>query len=159
MFKLKIIALGKLTEPFYRDACGEYLRRMGRFYDVTVAEIKPEVLSSNPSAAEIEKALLAEEKRIRAEIPPRAFVIVTAVEGRMYSSGEFSALLEKAREYPGEATVIIGSSYGLSAGVKALGDVLVSASRMTFPHELFRVMLCEQLYRAGEIMIGGKYHK
>ncbi len=159
MFKLKIIAVGKLTEGFYRDACGEYLRRMGRFYDVAVAEVKPEPLPSNPSAAGIEKALLAEEKRIRAEIPSRAHIIVAAVEGRMYSSAEFSALLEKVREYPGEAAVIIGSSYGLSPGVKSLADVMLSVSRMTFPHELFRVMLCEQLYRAGEIMIGSKYHK
>ncbi len=159
MFKLKIIAMGKLTEGFYREACGEYLRRMGRFYDVSVVELKPEALSSSPSAAEIEKALLAEEKRIRAEIPSRAFVIVTAVEGKMYSSAELSALLERCREYPGEAVVIIGSSYGLSPGVKSLADVMLSVSRMTFPHELFRVMLCEQLYRAGEIMIGSRYHK
>ncbi len=159
MFKLKIIAVGKLTEGFYRDACGEYLRRMGRFYDVAVAEVKPEPLPSNPSAAEIEKALAAEEKRIRAEIPARAAVIVTAVEGRQYGSAEFSALLDKWREYPGEAAVIIGSSYGLSAGVKSCASVMLSLSKMTFPHELFRVMLYEQLYRAGEIMIGSRYHK
>lgn len=159
MFRLKIIAVGKLTEGFYREAAGEYLKRMERFYEVSVAEVKPERLSSAPSSGEIERALSAEEKRILGEVPSRAAVIVCAVEGREYSSDEFASMLERYRESPGELAVIIGSSYGLSAGVKSSADALVSVSRMTFPHELFRVMFLEQLYRAGEIAAGSKYHK
>lgn len=160
MQKVKIIALGKLTEPFFRAAAEEYLRRMSRFYSVTVAEVKPEQLPQSPGENEIKNALAREAARIKAEIPPRAAVVAMCVEGGQKSSEELSRMLhDYASAGVSEVCFVIGSSHGLSEEIKKAADVRLSVSKMTFPHELFRVMLLEQLYRAAEIASGGKYHK
>lgn len=152
--------MGRLTEEPFRAAAAEYLKRMSRYYSVTVVEPKPENLPRDPSPGEIEKALSAEAKKILAEIPPRAYVAAMCVEGRGMPSEKFAAMLSKAAaDGIGEICFIIGSSHGLSDEVKRRADVKLSVSEMTFPHELFRVMLLEQLYRAAEINAGGKYHK
>lgn len=160
MLKLRLIAMGKLTEPFFRDAAASYLKRMSRFWSVTVAEPKVETLPSEPSDGEIARALEKEAARIREEIPPRAALVALCVEGKPMSSEALAAFLdEKASAGVSEVCFVIGSSYGLDPSVKKQADVRLSVSPMTFPHELFRVMLLEQLYRAGEILAGGKYHK
>lgn len=160
MQKVKIIAMGKLTETFFRAAADEYLTRMSRFYSVTVAEVKPEQLPQNPGENEIKNALSREAAKIKAEIPPRAAVVAMCVEGKQKSSEELADMLQSyASSGVSEICFVIGSSHGLSEEIKKAADVRLSVSKMTFPHELFRVMLLEQLYRAAEISAGGKYHK
>ena len=160
MQKIRIIAMGKLTEPHYRAAAEEYVRRLSRFYAVTISELRVETLPNAPSEGDIAKALEKEAERILAEIPPRAAVAALCVEGKTMSSPAFADWIEKTGASGcGEICFIIGSSYGMAECVKRRADLRLSVSPMTFPHELFRVMLLEQIYRAGEINAGGKYHK
>lgn len=160
MLKLTIIAMGRLTVGYFREACEDYLRRMSRTYSVTVVEPKPEPLPKEPTEGDIARALEREAIRIREAIPPRAVVIAMCVEGRELSSEELAARLDcYASSGVSEVCFIIGSSHGLDAALKTSAALRLSVSRMTFPHELFRVMLFEQLYRASEINSGTRYHK
>lgn len=160
MLKIRIIAMGKLTEKSYRDACAEFVKRLSRTYPVTMLEPKVENLPSNPTQGEIDRALEKESERILAEISPRSCLVALCVEGKQLSSEEFSSFIEKqATGGISEICFVIGSSFGLSEKVKKAASLRLSMSKMTFPHELFRVMLLEQLYRAGEIANGSRYHK
>ncbi len=160
MLKIKIIAMGKLTETYTKEAAAEFVKRMGKSFQVTTAEPKPENLPMNPTDGEIAKALDKEADKILAEIPARAAVCAMCVEGKQLSSEEFAGYLEKqASAGVSEVCFIIGSSHGLADRVKQRANLRLSVSKMTFPHELFRVMLLEQIYRAGEIMSGSRYHK
>jgi len=160
MLKIKIIAMGKLTEKAYREACGEFIKRLSRTYPVTVVEPKVELLPSDPSAGEIKRALEKESERILSEVSPRSTLVALCVEGKSLSSEAFSAFIEKqATGGVSEICFVIGSSFGLSDEVKKKAALRLSLSEMTFPHELFRVMLLEQIYRAGEIAAGSRYHK
>ena len=159
MQKIKIIAMGKLTEPAFRDAAGEYLKRMSRHYQVTVVEPKPENTPQDPSDGEIERALSREAEKIMAEFSPRSYVVAMCVEGKTVSSEALASLVEKQAGISSEICFVIGSSHGLHDSVKKRADMRLSVSPMTFPHELFRVMLLEQIYRAAEINAGSKYHK
>ena len=159
MFKVKIIAMGKLTVPYLKDAAADYVKRIGRSFSVTVAEPKPEALPQAPSAGEIERALEREAERILSEIPARSKVIAMCVEGKPMASEKLAEYLERCATESGEVCFIIGSSHGMHDKVKSRADVRLSVSPMTFPHELFRVMLLEQIYRAAEIQSGSRYHK
>lgn len=159
MQKIRIAAMGRLTEAAFRDAAAEYVRRIGRFFDLTVTEIRPEPLPQNPSPAEIAKALDREADRILDALPARAVAAALCVEGRQMSSEDFARWIGRQASEGGEIVFLIGSSHGLADRVKQRAAVRLSVSEMTFPHELFRVMLLEQIYRAGEILAGGKYHK
>lgn len=152
--------MGRLTEKSYRDACAEFIKRLSRTYPVTMVEPKVENLPSNPTQGEIDRALLRESERILSEIPPRAALVALCVEGKQQSSEEFAAFIEKqAISGASEICFVIGSSFGLSEEVKKRAVLRLSMSKMTFPHELFRVMLLEQIYRASEITAGTRYHK
>ena len=159
MFKVKIIAMGRLTVPYLKDAAADYVKRIGRSYALSVVEPKPESLPQVPSAGEIERALEREAERILAEIPPRSKVVAMCVEGKSMSSERLAEYFERCATESGEVCFIIGSSHGMHDKVKARADVRLSVSPMTFPHELFRVMLLEQIYRAAEILAGSRYHK
>ena len=151
--------MGRLTVPYLKDAAADYVRRIGRSFSLTVVEPKPETLPQDPSAGEIERALLREAERILSEIPSRARVIAMCVEGKPMSSEKLAEYLDRCATESGEVCFIIGSSHGLHPRVKERADVRLSVSPMTFPHELFRVMLLEQIYRAAEILAGSRYHK
>ena len=160
MKKLRIIAMGRLTETPLREAAEEYAKRISRFYSLSVVELKPEPLPLSPSPAEIGRALDREAERILAAIPARGTLWAMCVEGKSLSSEEFSSKIEAAAASgSGELCFAVGSSHGLAESVKQRAALRLSVSPMTFPHELFRVMLLEQIYRAGEIAVGGKYHK
>lgn len=160
MLKIKIVAMGKLTEPAFKAASDEYLARLNKNFSVTVAEPKPETLPQNPSDNAIKLALDKEADKILAEISPRSALVAMCVEGKELSSEEFSQRLSDfALSGFSEVAFVIGSSHGLSDKVKNAAKLKLSVSKMTFPHELFRVMLLEQIYRAGEIQSGSKYHK
>ena len=158
--KTMIYAHGTLSEPFWRDACGEYVKRLSRLWPLRITEAPEERLSQDPSPAQIEAALEKEGKRLLSAIPSRAFVIALCVEGEAVDSPALSRKMEDAASRgASEICFVIGSSYGLSTEVKARADWKMSLSRLTFPHQLARVMLCEQIYRAAQIARGAAYHK
>lgn len=158
--KITLIALGTLSERAFAEAFEEYRKRFRSFGTMDVIELKEKKLSDKPSQAQIDGALSSEGEAILARIPARAFVCAMAIEGKMMSSEELSRLLDrKMVEGAGEFCFVIGSSHGLCPEVKRRADLLLSMSPMTFPHQLARVMLAEQLYRACQIRAGGKYHK
>lgn len=159
MMNVNFIAMGKLKESFYREACDEYRKRLGAFAKVTVKEPPPEELPQSPSPAQIEKALEMEAALIR-EQAKTGFKIALCVEGKQLSSKELARKLG-ALGTSGVSTVsfIVGSSFGLSESIKRECDFRLSMSPMTFPHSLARVMLFEQVYRAFSILNNSKYHK
>ena len=160
MLKIHLIAMGRLTEAPFRTAAAEYAKRISRFYSLTVTELKPEPLPASPSPAEIRNSLEKEAARILEAVPPRFVLWAMCVEGTAVSSEALAAKIEEtAASGAGGICFLIGSSCGLAESVKKKADFRLSVSPMTFPHELFRVMLLEQIYRAGEIGAGGKYHK
>lgn len=160
MLNINIITVGRLKEAYLRDACAEYIKRMGAYSKVKVIELAESRLPDSPSDKEISNALENEAKSIIAAIPSGSAVIAMCIEGKMLSSEDFSARLEQFA-LSGKSTIslIIGSSFGLSDTIKRAADLRMSMSPMTFPHQLARVMLLEQLYRALSIQNNGKYHK
>ena len=159
MLKVKIIAVGSLKEEYLRAATAEYVKRLSAYSEISLCELKESRLSERPSDAEIAAALEAEATKILAEIPPKAFTVTLCVEGKEYTSEQFAGFIDDVRMQSGIMCIVIGSSYGLSEKVKQASRARVSFSRMTFPHQLMRVMLLEQLYRGMNISVGGKYHK
>lgn len=158
MMTVNFVAMGKLKESYFREACAEYQKRLGAFVKVTVKEPEPVDLPQNPSPAQIEKALEREAELIRAQAA--GFKVAMCVEGKTMSSEELAAKLE-ALGNSGASTVsfIVGSSFGLADSLKRECGLRLSMSPMTFPHSLARVMLFEQVYRAFSIMNNSKYHK
>ena len=159
MINIKFIVLGNVKESYLRDAAAEYLKRLGAFAKVELCELKEARLPDNPSQSHIDAALEDEAQRIIAAIPPRSHVIALAVEGRQMSSEDLAEHIENVSQSASTVCFIIGSSHGLADKIKALANYKLSMSKMTFPHQLFRVMLLEQVYRAFNIIKGTKYHK
>lgn len=160
MIKITIIAVGKLKEKYLRDACAEYLKRLGVYAKVNVIELNEERCSDNPSATEIENVKQKEGQRIIAKIPKASFIVPMCIEGTQYSSEDFAQKIEAtAVAGNGEITFIIGGSFGLSDEVKVLGKLKLSFGKLTLPHQLMRVVLLEQIYRAFSILNNSKYHK
>ncbi len=158
--KVTVVCLGKLKEKYLRDACDEYIKRLGAFCRCEIAELTPVRLPDNPSPAQIQAALAQEAAQIKSRIPKGAAVFALCIEGKTVSSEAFSELLEQAAVQGGSDVVfLIGSSYGLNEELKKAAHYRLSMSPMTFPHQLARVMLLEQIYRAFQISSGGKYHK
>ena len=160
MLRVKIITVGKLKENYLRQAQAEYLKRLSAFCKAEVAELPEERLPDNPSVAEIQNGLKKEAERIRKEIPSGAFVYSMQIEGKQLTSEALAKQLD-AHPLAGKSTVvfIIGSSFGLEEPLKKESDFALSFSQMTFPHQLARIMLLEQIYRAFSINAGTKYHK
>ena len=160
MLNVTIICLGKLKEKYLRDACDEYIKRLSAFCKLNMVELTPEKLSDNPSDKEIENALTAEAKKITEKIPKGSYIYSLCIEVKQISSEELSTEIENVGVAGTSSIVfIIGSSFGLSAVIKQMSNKKLSMSKMTFPHQLARVMLLEQIYRAVQISAGTKYHK
>lgn len=156
---VNILAFGKLKESFFKEACAEYTKRSSAFAKITVRELEPAFLPQNPSKTRIISALEAEAEKLRGQLK-NGFKIALCVEGEQLSSEELALKLEKLGNNGVSAVnFIIGSSFGLSESFKRECDFRLSMSDMTFPHELARVMLSEQIYRAFSIISNGKYHK
>lgn len=159
MLNVNIICVGKLKESYLRDAIEEYSKRMKPLCKLSVIELPEERVGENPSAAEIQKTVAAESDRILQKLGKSDYVVAMCIEGRNISSEELSQKLEEIQQLAGTVDFIIGGSWGLSNALKARADFKLSMGRMTFPHQLFRVMLLEQIYRAFQISRGTKYHK
>lgn len=159
MIKITLIAMGKLKETFLREAAAEYKKRLSRYCSLEVVEIDPVKLSEKPSLQEVNTALEKEAGFILKKIPQNSEVITLCVEGKELSSEDFAGKIDANTANGKNITFIIGSSYGLSESIKKLSSIKLSISKMTFPHQLFRVMLLEQIYRAFKINEGSTYHK
>lgn len=161
MLKINIICIGKIKEKYFTDAVFEYSKRLSAFCKFNICELNEERIKSNtPNDSQIAEVIEAEGKRIMQKIGNADHVIAMCIEGKLLSSEELSKTLDNVA-VGGKSTVdfIIGGSYGLSNEVKSRADLRLSMSRMTFPHQMARVVLCEQIYRAFEISTNGKYHK
>lgn len=159
MISVTLIHVGDFKEKYLEEAFREYTKRINgyaRFEDIC---IKEEFLPDDPTEAAIDKALTAEAKQILSKIDPRSKRIALCVEGKQLSSEELAELMDKSANEYSRLTFIIGSSHGLSDEVKRAADLKLSFSKMTFPHQLMRVILTEQIYRAQTIIAGKKYHK
>lgn len=157
--QIKIISVGTLKENYLKDAVAEYAKRLMQYAKLEEINIKEEKINDEDNPSEILSALEKEgEKIIKAA--PRDFTrVALCVEGRELSSEEFANLVKTASDKTGKLALIIGSSHGLSDTVKKDADFRISFSKMTFPHQLMRVILSEALYRAFTIINGKKYHK
>ena len=152
MLEVKIICVGKLKERYWREAVEEYAKRLSAFCRFSVVELNEARLPQNPNALE-------EESRAIRAAAGRSAVYALCIEGRMLSSEKLASEIASAAVGGASSLAfVIGSSHGLHESVKACGK-RISMSPMTFPHQLARVMLCEQLYRAFSINAGTKYHK
>lgn len=161
MLKINIICIGKIKEKYFSDAIAEYGKRLGAFCKFSMIELAEERVRSNtPNSSQIAEVLSAEGKRILQKVAASDYVIAMCIEGKLMSSEELAETVSNA-SVSGKSTVdfIIGGSYGLSGEVKARADLRLSMSRMTFPHQMARMILSEQIYRAFEIVNNGKYHK
>ncbi len=157
---VRIICIGKLKEKYWTDAIAEYSKRLSRFCKLSVVELKEERLVENASPADEEKVKIEEGKSILKSLAPDSYVVALDVVGRQLSSEELASKLETL-SVQGKSSIdfIIGGSLGLSDEVKKRADMRLSFSRMTFPHQMMRVILLEQIYRAFKINRGEKYHK
>ena len=145
MLKLNIVCVGKLKEDYLTDAVNEYVKRLSRFCKTEIIELA----ERNSPKEEAESVLRA----------CKGYTVALAVEGKKCSSEQFAAKVQSVFDKGESLTFVIGSSCGLDPSVKAQADELLSFSDMTFPHQLMRVILVEQLYRAFMINSGSKYHK
>lgn len=160
MLTVTIACVGKLKESYWRDACAEYAKRLSAFCRLQIVEVAEERLPEAPSAAQIEAALEAEGHRLLSRIPAGAAVIALCIEGKGCSSEALSEQLSKwTVDGVSHVAFVIGGSFGLSPLVKKTARMQLSMSSMTFPHQMARVMVLEQVYRALQIAAGGKYHK
>ena len=160
MISIKIIATGDLKESYLRDAIKEYQKRLGAWCKIEEIILKEEKLPDNPTKAQIDKALECEEKKILEKISSKSYVIAMCVEGKQLSSEELAEKISNVTlSGKSELVFIIGSSFGLSNGVKNIADYKLSISKLTFPHQLLRVILHETIYRSLSIINGTKYHK
>lgn len=156
MLEVRLICIGKLKESYWREAVQEYEKRLRPFCKFQMVELPEARLPENPSAAQIAQALEQEGRLILEKAAGKVFPL--CIEGKETDSPGLTQRLKSAMDFPGAATFVIGSSFGLSPAVKEAGEKL-SMSPMTFPHQLARVMLCEQLYRGFQILNGTRYHK
>lgn len=160
MLTVNIICVGNLKEKYLKDAVDEYKKRLSAFCKFDIIEIAEQRLSDKPSESEINSALEKEAEKIMQKVPKGSAVIPMAIEGKQLSSEKLAdTLSDFALKGFSSISFIIGSSFGLSQNIKSKANLLLSMSKMTFPHQLARVMLCEQIYRAFSIINHTKYHK
>ena len=154
-----IIAVGKLREAFWRDAAREYHRRLTRYCKLELVEVQDEKEPVSGSPALLTKAVDTEGARVMEHVRPGDIVVAMCIEGKQLSSGDFSAQMKAWHEQAQQVVFVIGGSLGLHEQVIKRANQTLSLSDMTFPHQLARVMLLEQIYRAYKILAGERYHK
>lgn len=159
MATITVISVGKIKEKFIKDALCEYEKRLSRFVKFKSIEIADRPIPDNASSAEEAQVLEKEGSDILSKISKSDYVIAMCIEGKKLSSVDFAKKLSSAFLQTSSVTFIIGGSLGLSSAVKARADFKMSMSDMTFPHNLARLMLTEQTYRAFKINANESYHK
>ena len=150
---IKLICIGKIKEEFYKEAIKEYEKRLSKYIKLKIIELPDEALENK------ELILEKEAEKILKNINEKDYCITLEIEGKMLTSEELSKKIENTLITNSNITFIIGGSYGLSEKVKQRSNYKLSFSKQTFPHQLFRVMFLEQLYRAFKIKNNETYHK
>lgn len=157
--KVTLICVGKVKEKFYRDAIKEYEKRLGAYIKLNTIEISDEKVKVE-NDSEIALAIEKEGNNILSKIKDNQYVITLEILGKNLSSEEFASKIDNLMLIgKSDVALVIGGSYGLSDSVKKRSDFALSFSRMTFPHQMMRVVLLEQVYRAYRIITGASYHK
>jgi rRNA large subunit m3Psi methyltransferase rlmH len=158
--KIKLVTVGKLKEKYLKDGIAEYTKRLSRFSKLEIVELADEKTPDKASEVENQQILEKEGNRILAKISEREFVVALAIEGKQFASEEFSSILSDitVRGFS-DITFVIGGSLGLSPTVKKRANLLMSFGKFTLPHQLMRLVLVEQIYRAFMIQQGSPYHK
>ncbi|MFK3961158.1 23S rRNA (pseudouridine(1915)-N(3))-methyltransferase RlmH [Guptibacillus hwajinpoensis] len=157
---ISIVTVGKLKEKYLKQGIAEYTKRLGPFAKVEVIEVSDEKAPENLSETEMLQVKKAEGDRIMSKISPDAHVIALAIEGKMKTSEQLARELDQLATYgKSKVAFVIGGSLGLSDDVLKRANDTLSFSKMTFPHQLMRLILVEQVYRAFKINRGEPYHK
>ena len=158
--KITVLCVGKIKEKYFTDAIAEYAKRIGRYHKLEIVEVADEKTPDGASAALAEQIKAREGERLLKNMKDGAYVVALAIEGKELSSVELSQKLDKLAAYGDSHVVfVIGGSLGLSSQVLSRADYRLSFSKMTFPHQLMRVVLLEQIYRCCKITAGEPYHK
>lgn len=150
---IKIITVGSIKEKYLKDAIEEYQKRLKKYTDLEIIEIKDEGLLP------AKQAMAKEAEKINKHINEKEYIITLEIEGKELTSEELSKKIEDIMIINSNITFIIGGSYGIDKSIKDKAKYHLSFSKMTFPHQLFRVLLLEQIYRAFKIMNNESYHK
>ena len=157
---IKLICVGKIKEKYLKDAIAEYTKRLSKYCKLEIVEVADEKTPDNASPAEEEQIKAKEAQRILSKIKDDSFVCTLEILGKKYTSEGFAGLLEHAAiNGKSHIVFVIGGSLGLHTSVMKRSNQAISFSDMTFPHQLMRVILCEQIYRAYRIISGEPYHK
>ena len=157
--KIRIVAVGKLKEKYLREGVAEYEKRLAPFASVELRETREEYMAENPSEAQRQETLAKEGERLLRLVPEKSFLIVLDVKGKLLSSEALAKeLASRALQGQSDLTFLIGGAFGLSQAVRECADLRISFSPMTFTHQMVRLLLYEQIYRAFKINRGEKYH-
>lgn len=157
---IKIVCVGKLKEKYFKDGIAEYLKRMDRYAKMKIVQVPDEKAPEKLSESEMDKVKDIEGQRILSKIKDKEYVFVTAIKGKEYSSEELAAEMQELGTYGhSDITFVIGGSLGTSSAVNKRGNKLISFGKFTMPHQLMRLVLTEQIYRAFMINNGSPYHK
>lgn len=156
MKKINIVCVGNIKEKYLLDAINEYSKRIGKYYQLNIIEVAEEKPPAKLSDSEIQLIKEREASRIVSRL--KGFVVALTIDGKKLDSVRFASEIDRLTDM-GELTFVIGGSYGLGIEVIRQSKMQLSFSDMTFPHQLMRVILLEQIYRAGTIISGATYHK
>ncbi len=157
--QITLITVGTLKESYLATAVAEYVKRISAYASVREVNLPEVRIIDEDDAGKVGAALKQEGEKILAAMPTDAVKIALCVEGRQYTSEELARLVGEANDTRGKIVFVIGSSHGLDPAVKAACDIRLSVSKMTFPHQLMRVILAESIYRSLTILAGKRYHK
>ncbi|PBB05722.1 23S rRNA (pseudouridine(1915)-N(3))-methyltransferase RlmH [Salimicrobium humidisoli] len=158
--KVSIISVGKLKEKYLKQGIDEYTKRLGPYVKTEIIEVADEKAPENLSEAEMEEVKQKEGERILAKVPKDAYVITLEIEGKQLTSEQLASRFDNLMTYGSSKIVfVIGGSLGISSQVQDRSDYALSFSKMTFPHQMMRLMLLEQVYRAFKILKNEPYHK
>lgn len=157
---IKIVCVGKLKEKYFKDGIAEYMKRMDRYAKMKIVQVPDEKAPEKLSPAEMEQVKQVEGERILSKIKDKEYVYVTAIKGKERTSEEFAKEIQDLATYGhSDITFVIGGSLGTSQAVNKRADDLISFGKFTMPHQLMRLVLSEQIYRAFMINNGSPYHK
>jgi 23S rRNA (pseudouridine1915-N3)-methyltransferase len=158
MLKIKIIAVGSIKEPYIKLGIQEFEKRLSRFVQLSMLEV-PESVAKQDHPDLIKKALEIDANLIKQAIPDQSYVVVMDIRGKSLTSLDLAQQIESIQQKSGQLVLIIGGSNGLDDSIRNIAKEKWSFSQLTFPHQLFRLMLLEQLYRSMTILKGHPYHK
>ena len=160
MLKINIICIGKIKENYLKDAINEYVKRLSKYCNINIIELLDEKIPNNPSEKDSLIIKNKEGEKILNHLKKDSYIICLDLKGKQYTSEEFSKKLEEIPlNHSSEVSFVIGGSLGIAKDVLDIADELISFSKMTFPHQLFRVLLLEQTFRAFKISNNEAYHK